>query len=585
MLAGPVHFSVSANLVKPGQTRLSIMLERTKKDVDFIQKEMMAVGLTTTEEPYLRDAECNLTLPEQGATFNAIFKKEHTTMPEKIFIFDTTLRDAEQTPGAALNLEEKLEIAKHLAKLNVDIIEAGFPVSSPGDFDAVTRIANEVIGPEICALSRVIEKDITAAWGAIKDAPKPRIHTFVGTSDIHVEGITRSDRKTILKRAVDAVTYARSLCKMVEFSPMDAARTKPSYLYEVVEATIAAGATIINIPDTVGYAIPSEFGQLIANIFANVPNVDQAVISVHCHNDLGLAVANSIAAIKNGARQIECTVNGLGERAGNTSLEEIVMAIRTRRDHFKDLCTDINTEEIVPISRRVSRTMGMPVQPNKAIVGANAFAHSSGIHQDGVIKKRDTFEIMDPEDVGLKESQIILSPRSGRNALRHRLSELGYEVSPEQLDKIYERFLKIADKKKAIHDADLEVIMSDEVRSIPEAFHLEYIQVVSGTRISPTTTVGVRTEEAVIEEASTGDGPVDAAYKAIDRIAKIPLALTDYCIRAVTEGKDAIGEVTIKVQDDGHNVIGHGASTDIIEASARAYIDAINKVVHLRGEA
>ena len=505
-------------------------------------------------------------------------------MPEKIHIFDTTLRDAEQTPGAALNLEEKLEIAKHLAKLNVDIIEAGFPVSSPGDFDAVERIANEVEGPEICALSRVIEKDITAAWGAIKDAPRPRIHTFVGTSDIHIVGITRSSRETILKRAVDAVAYARTLCEVVEFSPMDAARTEPSYLYEVVEATIAAGATIINIPDTVGYAIPAEFGQLIADIFANVSNIDKAIISVHCHNDLGLAVANSLAAIKNGARQVECTVNGLGERAGNTSLEEIVMAIRTRRDHFEDFHTGVNAKEINPISRRVSRTMGIPVAPNKAIVGANAFAHSSGIHQDGVIKQRDTFEIIAPEDVGLKESRIVLSPRSGRNALRHRLAALGYEVIGEQLNKVYERFLTVADKKKAVHDADLEAIMRDEAHSIPAIFHLEYIQVVSGTRISPTTTVGVRTEDGVVEEASTGDGPVDAAYKAIDRVAKIPLILADYSIRAVTEGKDAIGEVTIKVQDNGHIIIGHGASTDIIEASAKAYIDAINKIIHLRHE-
>jgi len=545
------------------------------------------VGLTATE-PDLRDAEGEPILLNHKTNHTNI-QKESNVMSDKIFIFDTTLRDAEQTPGAALNLEEKLEIAKHLAKLNVDIIEAGFPVSSPGDFDAVERIANEVEGPEICALSRVVEKDITVAWRAIKDAPKPRIHTFVGTSPIHRGGITRTSREETLKMAIDAVAYAKSLCAghpnaTVEFSPMDAARTEPSYLHEVVEATIDAGATVINIPDTVGYAMPSEFGQLIADIFANVPNIDKAIISVHCHNDLGMAVANSIAAIKNGARQVECTVNGLGERAGNTSLEEIVMVIRTRQDHFKGVHTGINIKEIIPISRRVSRTMGIPVQPNKAIVGANAFAHSSGIHQDGVIKQRDTFEIIAPEDVGLKESLIVLSPRSGRNALKHRLAALGYEMTPEQLDKIYERFLTVADKKKAVHDADLEAIMRDEVRSIPEVFHFEYIQVVSGTKISPTTTVGVRTEAGVIEEASTGDGPVDAAYKAIDRIAKIPLTLTDYQIRSVTEGKDAIGEVTIKVQDNGHSIVGHGASTDIIEASAKAYIDAINKVVHLRYE-
>ena len=542
------------------------------------------MGLKTTEESDLRDAENNLTSLKRRTEIEATTEKENDTMSEQIYIFDTTLRDAEQTPGAALNLEEKLEIAQHLAKLNVDIIEAGFPVSSPGDFDAVERIANEVEGPEICALSRIVEKDITAAWGAIKDAKKPRIHTFVGTSDIHVAGITRSDRETILRRTVDAVTYARSLCETVEFSPMDAARTEPSYLFKVIEAAIDAGATIINIPDTVGYAMPSDFGKLIAEIFVNVANVGDTVISVHCHNDLGLAVANSLEAIKNGARQVECTVNGLGERAGNTSLEEIVMAIRTRNDYFDEFHTDIEPKEIVPISRRVSRTMGIPVQPNKAIVGANAFAHSSGIHQDGVIKQRDTFEIIDPEDVGWQESQIILSPRSGRNALRHRLSVLGYDLTREKLDKIYERFLEIADKKKAIHDADLDAIMRDEVRSVPETFHLEYIQVVCGTRISPTTTVGILTEEGLIEEASTGDGPVDAAYKAIDRVAKIHLVLADYSIRSVTEGKDAIGEVTIKVQDNQHSIVGYGASTDIIEASAKAYIDAINKVVHLRIE-
>ncbi|CAI8010746.1 2-isopropylmalate synthase [Geodia barretti] len=494
----------------------------------------MKVGLTATEEPDLRDTEDNLTSLEQQTEHSTITKKENHTVSEKVYIFDTTLRDAEQTPGAALNLGEKLEIAKHLAKLKVDIIEAGFPVSSPGDFDAVTRISNEVEGPEICALSRVIEKDITAAWGAIKDARKPRIHTFVGTSPIH--------REQTLQMAIDAVTYAKSLSAghpgaAIEFSPMDAGRTELSYLYEVVEATIAAGATIVNIPETVGWTVPSEFGKLIADIKANVPNIDRAIISVHCHNDLGLAVANSLVAIENGARQVECTMNGLGERAGNTSLEEVVMAIRTRRDYFSDYYTDINTKEIVPISRRVSRTMGIPVQPNKAIVGANAFAHSSGIHQDGIIKQRNTFEIIDPADVGWQESQIILSPRSGRNALRHRLGALGYEVTPEQIEKIYARFLEVADKKKEVHDADLEAIMRDEVRSIPDTFQLEYIQVVSGTKISPTTTVGVRTEAGVVEEASTGDGPVDAAYKAIDRVAKIPLLLTDYNISAVTEGK------------------------------------------------
>jgi len=501
-------------------------------------------------------------------------------MPDKVIVFDTTLRDAEQTPGAALNSAEKFEIAKHLAQLNVDVIEAGFPRSSPSDFEAVQRISNEIEGPEICALSRVIDQDITDAWDAIKNSSRPRIHTFVGTSEIHIKGIMRSDQETVLKKAITAVEYARSLCQTVEFSPMDAARTDPQYLYEVVEATISAGASIINIPDTVGYAIPSEFGQLIKGIFENVTNIDQAIISVHCHNDLGLAVANSLEAIKNGARQIECTVNGLGERAGNTSMEEIVMAIRTRGGHFDQVYTEINTKEIVPISRLVSRLMGIPVAPNKAIVGSNAFAHSSGIHQDGVIKQRDTFEIIDPEDVGLKESQIILSPRSGRNALRHRLEVLGYQIEGEQLDKIYERFLAVADKKKEVHDADLNAIMSDEVRSIPETYTFEYIQVLSGTRISATTTVGLQTQGEIIEKSAVGEGPVDTAYKAIDLITNLPLKLIDYSIKSVTEGKDAIGEVTIKVQNGAHLVTGYGASTDVIEASARAYVDVVNKVIY-----
>ena len=511
------------------------------------------------------------------------------TNQEKVHIFDTTLRDAEQTPGAALGIEEKLEIAKHLAKLNVDIIEAGFPISSPGDFDAVQRIATEVEGPEICALSRVVEKDIIAAWKAIQDAPRARIHTFVGTSPIHMGRITRTTAEETLRMAVDAVAYAKRLCvehpdATVEFSPMDAGRTELAFLYKVVESTIAAGATVVNIPETVGWTVPTEFGNLIAGIMENVPNIEDAIISVHCHNDLGLAVANSLIAVEQGARQIECTINGLGERAGNTSLEEVVMAIRTRRDYFKGYYTDINAKEIVPISRRVSRTMGIAVQPNKAIVGANAFAHSSGIHQDGIIKSRVTFEIIDPKEIGWKESQLILSPRSGRNALRHRLSELGYEVQPEQLDKVYERFLKVADKKKAVQDADLEAIMSDEIRAIPAVFELDYIQVVSGTKISPTTTVGVRTEDRVVERASTGDGPVDAAFKAISQVVDIQLNLIDYQIRSVTEGEDAIGEVSLKVQDNGNIITGHGASTDIIEASAKAYIHAVNKLLQIRAE-
>jgi len=509
-------------------------------------------------------------------------QKENKKMSAKVFIFDTTLRDGEQSPGAALNIEEKMQIAHHLAKLNVDVIEAGFPISSPGDFEAVSRIAKEVEGPEICGLSRVLEPDITRCWEAIKHSQKPRIHTFVGTSDIHIEGILRKNREETLKMAVDAVSYARSLCDTVEFSPMDAARTEPSYLYEVVEATIEAGASIINIPDTVGYAMPEQFGKFLREILNNVKNSDQAIFSVHCHNDLGLSVANSLAAVKNGVRQIECTINGVGERAGNTALEEVVMSIQTRGDYFDDVHTDINTREIYPISRLVSRLMGIVVQPNKAIVGANAFAHSSGIHQDGVIKRRQTFEIINPEDVGIKESMLVLTPRSGRHALQHRLSELGYEVTDEDLDKIYERFIAIADKKKEVHDADLEAIMQDEMRLVPDVYTLEYIQILSGSRTIPTATVGLKRNGEVYQEAASGDGPVDAAYKAIDRIIGITAELTDYNIQAVTQGKDAIGEVTVKIRGNGQNVVGHGASTDVIEASARAYVNALNKLIHAK---
>lgn len=540
------------------------------------------MGLATTE-PHLRDAEGDLATSSsdnkiQSMKFN---KKENTKMSEQVFIFDTTLRDGEQSPGAALNIEEKMQIAQQLARLNVDVIEAGFPISSPEDFESVRRIAAEIEGPEICGLSRVLEPDITRCWEAIKHAQKPRIHTFVGTSDIHIEGILRKNREETFKMAVNAVKLARSLCETVEFSPMDATRTEPSYLYEVVEATIAAGASIINIPDTVGYAIPEQFGQLINDIRANVSNIDKAILSVHCHDDLGMAVSNSLAAVKNGVRQIECTINGLGERAGNTSLEEVVMAIRTRGDYF-GADTSINTKEIYPTSRLVSRLMGFVVPPNKAIVGANAFAHSSGIHQDGVIKRRMTFEIMQPQDVGISESQIILSPRSGRNALRYRLSELGYKMTDEQLGKIYDRFITVADKKKEVHDADLEAIMQDEMRLVPDIYVLEYIQIVSGTRLVPTATVGLKKNGDIHQEASDGDGPVDAAYKAIDKITGVKTELTDYNIQAVTRGKDAIGEVTVKLRSNGQTAIGHGASTDVIEASAKAYINAVNKIIYAK---
>jgi len=502
-------------------------------------------------------------------------------MAEKIFIFDTTLRDGEQSPGAAMNVEEKIQIAHQLARLNVDVIEAGFPISSPGDFEAVSRIAQEVEGPEICGLARAMEEDIIRCWEAVKFARKPRIHTFIGTSDIHIQGQLRKNRDEVLRIAVDSVKLARSLCERVEFSPMDATRTDREYLMDVVHGTIEAGASVINIPDTVGYAMPEEFADLIAYIRERVP--DNVIISVHCHDDLGMSTANALAAVRAGARQIECTINALGERAGNTSLEEVVMAIRTRKDFFDEFYTDVNTKEIYATSRLVSRCTGIEVPPNKAIVGANAFAHSSGIHQDGVIKDKRTFEIMNPQDVGVPESRFVLTPRSGRNALRHKLQEMGYEISGEQLDKIYERFLALADKKKQITDADLEAIVRDEFKSIPETYRIETIQVMSGSNLIPTATVTIRKGDELLRDSASGDGPVDAAYKAIDRIVNLKVELEDYVIRAVTSGKDAIGEVTVKVRDGGRTFVGHGASTDVIEASVKAYVDAINKMIYVTG--
>lgn len=518
-------------------------------------------------------------------------------MSAKIFIFDTTLRDGEQSPGAALNVEEKVQIAHHLEKLNVDVIEAGFPISSPDDFEAVSRIAQEVEGPEICGLSRVLEKDITKCWEAIQHAKKPRIHTFVGTSDIHVEEILRKTREEVLVMAVDAVKLARSLCETVEFSPMDATRTEPQYLYEVVQATIEAGASIINIPDTVGYAIPEQFGALIRDIHLEVPSIDKAILSVHCHDDLGQAVANSLVAVNNGARQVECAINGIGERAGNTALEEIVMAIRTRKDFFTDIAgmyTEVSPKGIYPISRLVSRLMGFTVQPNKAIVGANAFKHSSGIHQDGVIKERTTFEIMKPQDVGIPEDieQIELTPRSGHKAVRHRLEKLGYELTDEQLDKIYDRFIAVADKKKEVQDADLEAIVQDTLHLVPDTWALEYVRVNHlfavdkeyDIKIVPSASVGLKNNNELFELGRGGNGPVDATFRAINEITGLKVELTDYTIKGVTGGTDALGEATVKLTTDSQTAIGYGASTDIIEASAKAYVSAINKFIYLENK-
>lgn len=497
---------------------------------------------------------------------------------ETIYIFDTTLRDGEQSPGASLNTEEKIKIAHQLAKLGVDVIEAGFPISSPGDFQAVHTIAEEVRGPIICGLARAVPEDIDRCWEAVKPAEKPRIHVFLATSKIHMKYKLRKAQKEILKLAKEMVSYAKRYTEDIEFSPEDASRTEPDFLYQVLESVIEAGATVVNIPDTVGYAFPEEFGNLIANIRDNVPNIDKAIISVHCHNDLGLATANTIAAVSNGARQVECTINGLGERAGNASLEEVVMAIRTRSD-MMEITTRLNTREIINTSRLVSNLTGMPVQPNKAIVGANAFAHSSGIHQDGILKDRRTYEIIKPEDVGLKGHKMPLTARSGRHALRYHLKELGYELSEEDFQKTYERFLKLADKKKEVYDEDLQAIVEDEVIMVPQVFCLEYIHAVTGNQTIPTATVRIRKRDELLEEAACGDGPVDAAYKAIDRITGISCTLVDYNLRAVTGGKEALGEVTVRIRSQGREIAGKGASTDVIEASAKAYINAINRLV------
>ena len=500
-------------------------------------------------------------------------------MSRKIFIFDTTLRDGEQSPGASLDAAGKMEIARQLAKLNVDIIEAGFPISSMEDFEAVSRIAREVRGPAICALARAIGADIDRAGEAVQHAEKPMIHVFIGTSDVHIRGQLRKTRAEVMKMAVSGVQQAKSLCHEVEFSPMDASRTDPGYLCEVIEATIAAGATVINVPDTVGYAVPDQFAQLISDILETVPNIGEARLSVHCHDDLGMATSNALSAVKAGATQIECALNGMGERAGNTALEEVVMGIRTRGDYL-DAHTDITTQELTNASRLVSRLMGFPVPPNKAIVGSNAFAHSSGVHQDGVLKERTTYEIIRPQDVGVHESEILLTARSGRHALRHRLSELGHELPDEQLERAYQRFLKVADKKKQVFDEDLEAILEDELPSVPQVFTLDYIQVSSGTRFVPTATIGLRKDDDVIQEAAYGDGPVDAAFKAIDKLTGVEVELVDYSLNAATKGKDAMGEVLVRIKANGRTIIGRGASTDVIEASAKAYVNAINKMLY-----
>jgi len=500
-------------------------------------------------------------------------------MARMIRIFDTTLRDGEQSPGASMNVEEKVMIAKQLARLNVDIIEAGFAYSSPGDFEAVRRIAQEVEGPTICSLARARPEDIDRAWEALKGAPKVRIHTFLSSSDIHLKYQFRISREEALKRAVEMVQRARGYVDDVEFSPMDASRSDPNYLYEVLEAVIEAGAGTINIPDTVGYATSQEFGLLIRGIRERVKNSSKTVISVHCHNDLGLAVANSLAAVVEGAGQVECTINGIGERAGNASLEEIAMGLRTRKDFF-DADTGIRTEEISKTSRLVSKITGMVVQPNKAIVGANAFAHTSGIHQDGLLKEKSTYEIMKPESIGLVQSKLVMGKLSGRHAFRQRLEELGYRLSEEELNHAFERFKRLADQKKEMYEEDLEVIVSEEIAKIPERYVLKGLHTESGTHKVPTATVELEIGGRLAKQTGTGDGPVDAAYRTIAAITQTKSRLLTYVVKAITGGTDAQGEVSVRMEEGGRTVTGHGADTDIIVASARAYLNALNKLAY-----
>jgi len=495
---------------------------------------------------------------------------------KRIFLFDTTLRDGEQSPGVSLNVEEKLEIAEQLARLGVDIIEAGFPLTSPGDFNAVKKISENIKGLVIAALCRANRSDIDNTWEAIKDAESPRIHTFIATSDIHLKYKLQKTREEVLAQAVDAVIHAKKYCSDVEFSAEDASRSDLDFLVQVVEKVIDAGATVVNLPDTVGYAIPEEHGNFIKTIMERVPNIDKTIISVHCHDDLGMAVANSLSAIRNGARQVECAVNGIGERAGNASLEEIIMALYTKKAFYQKEI-NVNYNEIYRTSRLVSELTGMHIQSNKAIVGKNAFAHESGIHQDGVLKERSTYEIMSPELIGLSNSNIVLGKHSGRHAFKERLEDLGYILDEEELDKAFINFKEIADKKKKVTNEDLEALVKNQVRAIPERFSLSYLHVSSGTSIIPTATVKLSIENMNFEAAATGDGPVEAACRAVDKITDIYGKMHEYKLNAVGSGKDALGDVISRIEIGGKIYNGRGLSTDVIEASVKSYINAINK--------
>ena len=504
-------------------------------------------------------------------------------MADKVLIFDTSLRDGEQSPGVALTASDKMEIAQQLERLGVDIIEAGFPLTSQGDLDAVAAVAERVRTPVIAALAHAHPEAVEAAWQALKNAARPRIHVFLSSSDIHMMHQLRKNKDQVLEMSRTEVAHAKRLCEDVEFSPMDATRSEREYVYTMLEQCIQAGATTVNIPDTVGYTVPEEFEQFIRDIFENVPSIHKAVVSVHCHNDLGMAVANSLAAVRAGARQVETCVNGIGERAGNASLEEVAMAIRTRSDYF-ELETNIKSKELYRTSRLVADLTGMSVQPNKAIVGANAFRHQSGIHQDGILKMRETYEIMDAKELGWPVgAEIVLGKTSGRHGFKSRIEALGYELTDEELNRAFLAFKELADKKLEVDDRDLEALVADKMRTSAEVYHLDFVQVACGDHATPTATVRLITPEGnVLADAALGTGPVDAVYRAINRIIQVPNTLTEFSVKSVTEGIDAQGEVMIRVESDGRSYVGRGADTDIIVASAKAYMNALNRALAVK---
>jgi len=502
-------------------------------------------------------------------------------MMNRIIIFDTTLRDGEQSPGVSLNMEEKLRIGRALERLGVDVVEAGFPVASPGDFEGVKRLSKELRGLQVAGLARANKKDIDIAWEALKEGAEPRIHTFIATSDIHLRAKLKKSRDEVLEIAGEAVRYASRYTSNVEFSAEDASRSDPDYLCRVFEVVIDAGATTVNFPDTVGYAVPWDFARMIRYVLEHVPNIHKAVLSVHCHNDLGLATANVLAALDQGARQVECTINGIGERAGNAALEEVVMAVKTRQD-LLPYEVKVETRHITPASRLVSQLTGMVVQPNKAIVGSNAFAHESGIHQDGILKERQTYEIMNPKDVGLESGKLVLGKHSGRHAIKAKLDELGYTLSPDELDKVFKRFKAITDKKREIFPEDLAAIVAEEIWRIPDKYSLSYLHVAGGSGIRPTATVAIMADNEERATAQIGTGPIDAAFRAVSVLTDTRSRLLKFQVRSITGGTDALGEVTVRLEEDGLIVTGQGADPDIITASVRAYLNALNRLERMK---